>query len=165
MSVLRRSKTRDILRRLLLLDEPPSRTALAFGIGVFFAFSPLWGLHTVLGLVAAFLFRLNRLAVLVGVWVNNPWTMAPTASVGTALGFWLLGTEVSFPSLTEASVISAEFWGQMLLDFEHLFWPFLLGNFVLAGVAGVTAYFVLLRVLRRNALRKSVVSPLVEIED
>ena len=118
-----------------------------------------------LGLLVAYLGRLNRLAVLVGVWVNNPWTVAPIASAGTALGFWILGTEVTFPSLAEASVFSAEFWGQMLSDFEYLLWPFLLGNFVLAIVAGISAYFVLRWVLHRNAIRKSAVSPWVEIED
>ncbi len=163
MSARRRSNRRDILRRLLLLQEPPSRTALAFGLGVFISFSPLWGLHTVLGLLVAFLFRLNRLAVLVGVWVNNPWTVAATASAGTALGFWILGTEVHLPSLTEFSIFSSEFWRQMLSDFEQLLWPFLLGNFVLSIVAGVIAYFALRWILVHNAAQKSAEQPLTEI--
>ncbi len=162
MSGRRRSSLRDFLRRLLLLEDSPSRTALAFAIGVTISFSPLWGLHTVLALVTAFLFRLNRLAVLVGAWVNNPWTVAPAASLGTALGFWILGTEVRFPSLAESSILSSEFWSQMLSDFEHLLWPFVVGNFVLSIAVGLAAYFVLRWILARNATRKRPVLTLEE---
>ena len=55
-----RRKFRHYLRRLLALDDTPERIALAFAVGVFLAFSPLLGLHTVLGLAIAFLFGLNR---------------------------------------------------------------------------------------------------------
>jgi hypothetical protein len=54
------------LGRLLNLNDTPERIAFAFAIGVFLAFSPLLGLHTFLGLTLAFLFGLNRVAVLVG---------------------------------------------------------------------------------------------------
>ena len=42
---------RSTFRRLLALDDPPERTALAFAIGVFIAFSPFLGLHTILATV------------------------------------------------------------------------------------------------------------------
>jgi uncharacterized protein (DUF2062 family) len=162
MSVRRRSSLRDFLRRLLLLEESPPRTALAFAIGVAISFSPFWGLHTALALVAALLFRLNRLAILVGAWVNNPWTVAPAASLGTALGFWILGTEVQFPSLAEFSLLSSESWSQVLSEFEHLFWPFVVGNLLLSVPAGVAAYFVLRWILARNIARESPVLTLEE---
>lgn len=162
MSLRRRSGLRDFLRRLLLLEESPPRTAAAFAIGVFISFSPFWGLHTVLALVAAFLFRLNRLAVLVGAWINNPWTVAPTASAGAALGFWILGTEMRFPRLTEFPLLSSEFWDQMLSDFEYLLWPFLVGNLVLSVMAAIVAYFVLRWILVRNTTHKSPVLTLEE---
>jgi uncharacterized protein (DUF2062 family) len=162
MSVRRRSGLRDFLRRLLLLGESPPRTALAFAIGVTISFSPFWGLHTALALVAALLFRLNRLAVLVGAWVNNPWTVAPAASLGTALGFWVLGTEVRFPSLAEFSLLSSESWSQVFSDFEHILWPFVVGNLLLSVPAGVAAYFVLRWILARNTARESPVLTLEE---
>jgi uncharacterized protein (DUF2062 family) len=64
-------------RALIQVDDSPRRTALAFSLGVFLGFSPLLGLHTALGLAAAVLFRLNKIAVLIGVYTNNPWVVVP----------------------------------------------------------------------------------------
>ena len=65
-------------RRLLSLDDPPERTALAFSIGVFIAFSPFLGLHTVLATFVAFAFRFNKVAVYSGTFINNPFlTLVP----------------------------------------------------------------------------------------
>ena len=45
---------RGAFRRLLALDDPPERTALAFSIGVLIGFSPFLGLHTIMAALAAF---------------------------------------------------------------------------------------------------------------
>ena len=63
-------------------------------MGVFFGFSPFLGLHTVLGLVVAFAFSLNRVAVLLGVYSNLPWILPAYYSVVTLLGAALLGVDV-----------------------------------------------------------------------
>src|SRR5437868_15380789 len=72
--------TRALIRRwlgaLLHIEDTPERTAAAFALGVFFGFSPLLGLHTILGIVFAFLLNLNRVAVLRGVYSNLPWIIA-----------------------------------------------------------------------------------------
>ena len=64
----------------------PARTAAAFGVGVAVGFSPFVGLHTLIGLVLAFVFNLNRVAVLAGLWVNLPWFMGPYYAATTAFG-------------------------------------------------------------------------------
>ena len=71
--------------------------AAAFGLGVFIAFFPLLGIHTGMALVIAILLRLNRVAILVGCWINNPWTIAPMYSAGTLLGCALLGVAPGSP--------------------------------------------------------------------
>lgn len=146
----RKNSLRDFLRRLLLLDETPHRTSLAFGVGVFFGFSPFWGLHTVLGLAVSIVARLNRVAVLIGVWTNTPWTMAPAASVGTALGFLVLGMDVEFPTFPRRSFISTEFWQGTWAEFRYLVWPFFVGNIGLALAAGTLSYLVMHRILTRS---------------
>ncbi len=146
----RKNSLRDFLRRLLLLDQSPHQISLAFAVGVFFGFSPFWGIHTVLGLIAAFVVRLNRVAVLIGVWTNTPWTMAPAASVGTMLGLRVLGMEVKSPDLPEQSFASLEFWQGTWTEFGYLLWPFLVGNLILASCAGGLAYWVMKRILLRN---------------
>ncbi len=64
--MLRSRRVRRWLDQLLHTHDTPHRTAAAFAVGVFFGFSPFLGLHIVLGLVVAFAFRLNRVAVLLG---------------------------------------------------------------------------------------------------
>jgi uncharacterized protein (DUF2062 family) len=151
MRAWRKNSLRDFLRRLLSLEESPHRTALAFSVGVFVGFSPFLGLHAVVGLALSFIFRLNRVPLLVGVFLNSPWTMAPVASLGTALGFLLLGTKLRMPDLAEGSLLSREFWQEMVSD---LLWPFFLGNIVLAVVVGMLAYFAFRWVLVKNAQRR-----------
>ena len=57
---------------------------------MFFGFSPFLGLHTVLGLVVAFAFSLNRVAVLLGVYSNLPWILPAYYTLATLLGATLL---------------------------------------------------------------------------
>ena len=48
--MVRFPRTRAWLEQLLHTHDTPQRTAAAYALGVFFGFSPLLGLHTVLGL-------------------------------------------------------------------------------------------------------------------
>jgi uncharacterized protein (DUF2062 family) len=152
MRVWRKASLRDFLRRLLSLGESPHRTALAFSIGVFLGFSPFWGLHALTGLALSFVFGLNRVAILVGVFVNTPWTMAPVASLGTALGFLIMGTRPRMVDLGEMSLLSRDLWQAAVSDF---LWPFFLGNMILAVFAAVLAYFVFRWILVQNAKRST----------
>ncbi|MBA2704447.1 MAG: DUF2062 domain-containing protein [Blastocatellia bacterium] len=89
---------RSTFRRLLALDDPPERTAFAFSIGVFIAFSPLLGLHTILATLVAFLFRFNKIAVYTGTFINNPFvTLVPIIISSYAIGAFLLGGRCEFP--------------------------------------------------------------------
>ena len=82
--------------RILLLDllgreESPDRVAAAIGLGVAIGFSPFVGLHFVMALGLAFLFRLNKIDTLLGTFTGNPWTWAPVFPLGYRLGHYLLG--------------------------------------------------------------------------
>jgi uncharacterized protein (DUF2062 family) len=92
-------RLRDWLRFLLHTDDTPPRAALAFAIGVFIAWTPILGFHTLLALAIAFLFGLNRVAVLAGTFVNNPWTFVPIYTTAGWLGSLLTGSKVSLPRL------------------------------------------------------------------
>src|SRR3982751_544197 len=87
-------RTRAWLEQLLHTRDTPQRTAAAYALGVFFGFSPLLGLHTLLGLVFAFALSLNRVAVLLGVYSNLPWILVPYYTLTTWLGATLLRTEL-----------------------------------------------------------------------
>ena len=132
------------LRALLKSDDTPERTAAAYAVGVFFAFSPFLGLHTVLGLAFAFALGLNRIAVLIGVYSNLPWIIGPWYVGTTAMGAALLRTDLppgfadELRGLLQLSLFGGQFWRQLTVLMEPLFWPFVvgstLGSIALAGV-------------------------------
>jgi len=138
------------LRVLLQVDDSPAHVALAFAVGVFVSFSPFLGVHTAISLALAFLLRLNRVAILIGTWVNNPWTIAPVYTAGTLLGCALLGVSPASLGAVDWSLHGRAFYEALLDGFRPLLVPFLVGNLLLAAGAGVVTYFVLLRVLRRR---------------
>jgi len=78
------------LAALFHIDDSPWRTALALAVGVFISFTPFWGFQTLLALLVATAFRLNRGVTLVGTWLNLPW-FAPFVYAGAVkLGAVLL---------------------------------------------------------------------------
>jgi uncharacterized protein (DUF2062 family) len=146
-----RKKSTAFFRRLLALDDTPERIARAFALGVFLAFSPLLGLHTFLGIILAFLFGLNRLAMLTGLIINNPWTLVPIYAAGAYLGGLLVGfpSGNSLPSFEWRALWSGEFWLQLAGQW-HLLKPMVIGSFVLSFLVSVFSYLVALYVLRQR---------------
>lgn len=92
--MLRSARARRWLDQLLHTHDTPQRTAAAYAIGVFFGFSPFLGLHTILGLIVAFAFGLNRVAILLGIYSNLPWILPAYYTLATGLGAVLLGTDI-----------------------------------------------------------------------
>ena len=157
--------TKAALRRLahvlLHTGDAPERTAAAFSIGILIGFSPLLGLHTLLALLVAFAFRLNRLAVLAGAYVNLPWFMGPYYAGVTALGALILGIEIPADMAARLDgVMGLPGWGQQAEGILHLFypfiWPFVLGSSLGCTVLAAVAYQPALRFVRRRRAAKSV---------
>lgn len=147
---------RKSLRRLLAIDDPPERTALAFSIGIFIAFSPLLGLHTVLATVLAFVFRFNKVAIYTGTFINNPFlTLVPIIIVSYAVGALVLGRPLSLPPeglrlLKEPHLLTAGYWQQLWLQAWEIVLPFSIGGTLLSVVCSLAAYPLTLRILRRR---------------
>ena len=152
---------RAALRRLLTLDDPPERTALAFSIGVFIAFSPFLGLHTIMATVAAFAFRFNKVAIYTGTFVNNPFlTLVPITLASYAVGAFLMGRPLSLPDaglelLRDPHLLSAAYWRELFAQFWGLLLPFTIGGMVLSVVCSLAAYPVTLKLLRANQRGKT----------
>ena len=139
---------------LLQVEGSPTRVAAAFGVGVFIAFFPLLGIHTGMALVIAILLRLNRVAILVGCWINNPWTIAPMYSAGTLLGCALLGVAPTSPVAIDWHLKGRAFYSALAATLRPLVWPFVVGNLVLGLVAGLVAFLLLRTLLARRARQR-----------
>jgi len=154
------SMFRSTFRRLLALDDPPERTALAFSIGVFIAFSPLLGLHTILATLIAFLFRFNKVAVYTGTFINNPFvTLVPIIISSYAIGAFLLGRPLRIPAgglalLKEPHLLTGEYYRSLFHESWSIVWPFTIGSTVLSVVCSLIAYPVTSSLLRARRSRK-----------
>ncbi len=141
---------RKVFGTLLELKERPEHVALSFAVGVFLGFSPLLGLHTILGLVLAFWLRLNKVAVLLGVYANLPWIIVPYYAFSTWLGVQLIGTAGALPppAVGFAQLLTAEFWIWLTAQWRLLL-PAFVGSGLLSVLLGATAYAATLPLLRR----------------
>lgn len=145
----RRPGFRSFLRQLLALDEPTERTARTYGFGVFLGFLPILGFRTIVALGLMLLIRMNRLALLAGVYTNGPWLALPALAFGTGVGLVVMGSDSSLPELTSETLASGQFWSEITADAWNLLVPFLIGNVALSVVLGFLAYLVLKRLLLR----------------
>ncbi len=137
-------------QRMLALEDTPERIALAFAIGVFLSFSPLLGLHTFLGLTVAFVFGLNRVAVLIGLFVNNPWTLIPIYAAGAYMGRLLVGPTAgpALPHFGWHQILNRDFWLQLAGQWPSLK-PLFIGSIVLSCAFSLCSYLLTLFLLQR----------------
>jgi uncharacterized protein (DUF2062 family) len=139
---------RGALRSLLNLDDPPERTALAFAVGTFIGFSPLLGLHTILAVLVSVVWRLNKLAVLTGAFLSNPWTIAPIVAASWAIGRLVIGSPpIELPQASLNAFLTAEFWRLIAAQWRQLL-PFAVGSLILSMVSAAISYPLTLYILR-----------------
>lgn len=80
-------------KKILSLDAHPGHIATGFAVGVFIGFTPFFGFHTPLAIALAFIFRLNKLTCITGVWVNTPLTIVPVLAASYKLGETIMGNK------------------------------------------------------------------------
>jgi len=147
---------RDKFRSIFNVQDTPHRIALAFAFGVFMGISPFLGLHYIGGIFLAWLFRLNRLVAVIGISVNNPWTIVPISSFSVWTGAKLLNIkqvlpDVDWGSITFMTVIE---WLKSLLtepkkfiDLATTLLPlikaFLVGSLVICTLSAIVSYFMI----------------------
>ena len=142
--------TRALVRRwldaLLHIQDTPERTASAFALGVFFGFSPFLGFHTILGIVFAFVLNLNRVAVLLGIYSNLPWIIAPYYAFVTITAVRVTGHRpppglgARLTALFELSIFGGPFWHDLAHILKPLLWPYTVGSLVGALVLAALSY-------------------------
>lgn len=143
-------KFKKILVQLIRRHSSPQEIALGAGIGAFISVLPVYGLHTVLVIVAAIIVRpANKIAILLGTNLSLPPTIPFITWAGYEIGRWILKNDL--PPLD---------WGffknltcQKLTSF---YWPLFLGSLVLGLICAVVVYaltFFLMKKLKERRQR------------
>lgn len=122
---------------VLKSDESPFQKAKAVALGVFVGISPLWGLQTVLVLLFARVFRLNKLIAFLFSNISIP-PLIPFIIYGS----YQLGALVMGKNINWALEIGKLHTG---MDVLKGMWQYILGSFVLAAglsfLFGILFYF------------------------
>ncbi len=132
------------IRLLFEIKDTPQRIAVAFALGVFIGMSPLFGIHTVLGIILASTFRLNRLATIVGVYITNPWTIVPIYTFSTWVGAKCLGINI-LPDINWKHINLIV----LLNDVSPLLKPFIVGTLLIGTISSIVSYIIIFRIAKR----------------
>jgi uncharacterized protein (DUF2062 family) len=84
----------------------------------------------------AWVFRLSKLVVLTGAFINNPWTMVPMYGFCLWFGIKITGSNVTTPHITWTELT----FSNAYVILKPYLWPFIAGSLVAGVVAAVIAY-------------------------
>lgn len=155
-----RKRLRDVLH---LSDTPPRRLAASLAIGIFISCTPFYGLHTLMAIGAAYLFRVNKVATVTGAWLNLPWFAPFVYGVSVKVGEFILtgGEGVGFLRGLSLEEISGMIGASLTLDhlkegflaFSKLMFeasvPLFVGTTVVGAILALITYVVALVSIRR----------------
>jgi hypothetical protein len=152
--------TRERLRHVLGADEPAERVAGAWALGIGIGLSPLLGLHTVIALLLAVLLRLNKVDVLLGTMISNPWVLAAYFPACVVLGQWLLGIEVPRVAMPELhQLLSPSAWREQGAWLRPLVLAWWAGAGTVAVAGGGVTYLAVRKAVIRHRRKLGTLQP------
>ncbi|MBA2584890.1 MAG: DUF2062 domain-containing protein [Chthoniobacterales bacterium] len=133
---------------LMAINDTPHSIALGSAIGIFFGFTPLYSVKTLLSIALAWIFRCNKVAAAIAVTLHDVLIFAMPA-------IYLAEYRLGYRVLHHTAPHRIRFGHLGLRDYLdwHLFlrvvWPALVGSLFLAVPSGVIVYAVMRMLLRR----------------
>ncbi len=147
-------KARSRFRAVVGVHEKPERIAAAWALGIALGLSPLLGLHTVLALLLALAFRLNKVDVLLGTLIINPWTITFYFPTAVFVGRRITGVRVPrFTIPHPEEVLHAAMWRDRAPWLRSVLLTWGMGATVFAVVGGGVTYFALSRLIAYHRRR------------
>jgi uncharacterized protein (DUF2062 family) len=134
--------------RLMNINDTPHSVAFGTAIGMFFGFTPLFGVKTLLSILVAWLFKSNKVAAAIGVTLHDLILPAMPAILiwEYRMGMWVLhGTMPQHPKLRALRLRDYMQW----TSFFTLGQPMLIGSLFFALPSALMIYFVVRALLFR----------------
>ena len=138
-----KEKMKEIFKRALGSGLMPHQLALSCAWGVYIAFSPFPGLHTVMMFIIKWLFGLHFPLLFLVTSLNNPWTMIPFFSGDYLFGYWLVHDILKWEPGWHLSLEKIFGSGSICL------WSFFVGGNILGIISGVITYPLALVIFKR----------------
>jgi uncharacterized protein len=136
-----------------VLAQPGSERSLArgFAVGLFWGFSPFWGLKTLLGLATAWIFRGNFVACLVGLTLHDIYLplLPLVLEAQYLLGCLCLQRQpIGFEAVIKLVQSGPQAWLSWS-TFTNLGQPLLLGAFAMGLLGAIVGYFCMLGLVHK----------------
>jgi uncharacterized protein len=131
--------TRLFKQKIIHINDSPHRIARGVALGFFIAWTPAIGTHILMVLALSFIMRANKIAALVSIWINNPFTMIPMYYPGYLVGRSVVSSFTGRPGLKTAQVMELfkqfDSVGDVLVNFHRPeFWHGLFQVFLRIGI-------------------------------
>lgn len=132
--------------RFIKIRGNPHEISLGVGVGFFVGMTPFLGVHVVLAVFLAALFKWNKIAAGIGAWITNPITVPFIYGLN-----WYLGAKITGIELTQ--IVPGNFGAGELMDLmkngPEILWTLFVGGMITGLPLSVAGYF-----LTRFALRR-----------
>ena len=133
-------KFKKIAVKLLRLNNTPPEIALGVALGVFIGVLPLYGLHTILVVVAAILVRpANKIAIFLGTNISLPPTVPLITWTGYEIGRFFYSGKYQPLSWDFFKTIT---WDKIFTHYQPLFVGSVILGIVCASVAYLLTFFI-----------------------
>lgn len=126
---------------LMAINDTPHSIALGSAIGIFFGFTPLYSLKTLLSLLFAWICRCNKIAAVVAVTLHDVLIFAMPAIYFAEYkaGCWLLRRPP--PARIRFHFALHDYLSWHI--FHRVIWPALVGSLLLAVPTALATYFIM----------------------
>lgn len=133
------TRFRDCLVRISKKGLTPREIALGVAVGIFVAFIPFVGTHTLTAVALASLLRVNTLIVLLGTQISNPLTLPFQLFLSAEVGSLLL----------KGKFLEITFSGEFITLLGHYIAPIIVGGFVLGIICSIFSFLLVRGLLTR----------------
>ena len=150
-----RMTPRALLRSILMLDDTPHSIALGTSIGMFVGMTPTVGIQMLIVLAIAFLvqplFRLNKVAAVLTVYVTNPLTVIPVYWFNYKVGTLLIPSNVRYEDFVAIVQFGdhKDWFAKAISLVSELGAPILVGCLIVATVSSLLTYPAMRWLIRR----------------
>jgi uncharacterized protein (DUF2062 family) len=136
---------------LMAINDTPHSIALGSAIGIFFGFTPLWSLKTLLSIAVAWVARSNKVAAAIAVTLHDVILPLMPAIFWWEYKFGFRIINGRWPARVRIGHLRP--WNYLHADvFMRVVWPTLLGSLFIAVPSALIAYLIMrLLISRRRA--------------
>jgi uncharacterized protein (DUF2062 family) len=127
---------------LVRIDATPHQVGLGFAIGVVLGVFPSFGLGVPAAILLSLIFRINKAATLVGVFIMNPLTLIPIWTMSAFIGGLITGADYRI-------ILEQARNGELFRSLSYSTYVYIIGNVTLASALAVSSYALIRGVVGR----------------